>query len=350
MTQQLIDSSGQPVFGVLDPCPQTINAYDFDYRSPMGRKLGILSKKIKLNRFQFFGLVSDEYAVGVAIVHLGWVSSAFCYLLHKERGMLLEANLQAPFALGTKAGLQPDQDSWSFKQGNKRISIRPLENGDRQINVAIGNRLKLQCQLHQPANFEPLSVCTKTGINGWTFTRKSAGLPVTGILDFENQQTDLQQAGFLGSLDWSCGYMRRETCWNWVCISGKLANGKNFGVNLAAGVNETGFTENVMWVDNQRIKLDMALFNYQQGDDKKPWKIITSDGNLELEFIPASHYGRKLKTGLIDTRFKQYYGHFKGRARINTTDQYGKTIGAEAEEWIDFEALPGFTEEHYARW
>ncbi len=46
---------------------------------------------------------------------------------------------------------------------------------------------------------------------------------------------DHARAGY----DFSAGYMRRETSWRWASINAEI-NSTGIGLNLAAGVNETG--------------------------------------------------------------------------------------------------------------
>ena len=45
--------------------------------------------------------------------------------------------------------------------------------------------------------------------------------------------------------------MRRETNWNWASLSTMDDRGRQIGFNAAAGMNETSFTENGVWVDGR---------------------------------------------------------------------------------------------------
>ncbi len=38
--QRLIQANGQPHYGIFPSAPQHINYRDFDFRSPMGRRVG----------------------------------------------------------------------------------------------------------------------------------------------------------------------------------------------------------------------------------------------------------------------------------------------------------------------
>lgn len=58
------------------------------------------------------------------------------------------------------------------------------------------------------------------------------------------------------------------------------------GLNLAAGVNETGANENVFWINGERHLLGPVQFEFdrhgQQGTDL--WRIHSHDGRVDLEF------------------------------------------------------------------
>jgi hypothetical protein len=69
---RLINSAGQPEFGLFPSGVSEINYLDYDLRSPMGRKLSAWSKKFKFNQFQFVALVSPELIVGIALPACRW--------------------------------------------------------------------------------------------------------------------------------------------------------------------------------------------------------------------------------------------------------------------------------------
>ncbi len=47
-------------------------------------------------------------------------------------------------------------------------------------------------------------------------------------------------------------------------------------MNLAAGVNETGSSENVVWVNAERHLLSTVQFEFDRLDAKKPWHIFST--------------------------------------------------------------------------
>ena len=132
--------------------------------------------------------------------------------------------------------------------------------------------------------------------------------------------------------------MRRETFWNWASLSHTTESGDIVGFNLAAGVNETSFTENNLWINGSSIKLNQAEFKFNRKNRMNPWAIKSNDGLIELNFTPLGVRKEKINAILIASNFTQVFGKFNGTVK----DKSGQTYKIE-------DAL-GFCEDHYAKW
>lgn len=86
------------------------------------------------------------------------------------------------------------------------------------------------------------------------------------------------------------------------------------------------------------IKLEMANFVFDRYQPEKPWRVTTTDGRLDLSFEPAGKREEKLDVWLLASNFKQMFGHFSG----TFTDDSGRIS--------TIERVPGFMEDHYAKW
>ena len=109
-------------------------------------------------------------------------------------------------------------------------------------------------------------------------------------------------------------------------------------MNLACGVNETSFTENAFWVDNQMTKVDSVKFVFDERDPDSQWYITSNDGKIDLVYSPESQRSEKVYAVAVASRFIQFMGTFEGKI---TTDS-GETIM--------LKNCPGWTEDHYAKW
>lgn len=311
---------------------------DFDLRTPMDKPRSAIAKRFACNQFQFVCFSSPSLIVGVAIVDLKLVSNAFVYLYEPSSARYQEFSFLQPLAMGTDIHNSPTHGSAHFHKGRARFAIAAQpEQHRRHLDVMIGDSLHISAQIDESPPYQPKAVCTRAGYNGWVFTHKANALPCTGEVRWQGRLYSLQDMGALASLDWTAGFMRRETFWNWGSLSCHLADGRRLGFNLAAGVNETGFTENALWLDGQRHHVDMVDFQFERYQPNSPWRLRSADGTIDVHFTPKGRRCEKTNAWLIASNFNQYFGQYQGRVTVA-----GEPIVLNG-EW-------GLVEDHYARW
>lgn len=335
--QQLINAHGQPTFGLFPDGVDNINYLDYDLRNAMDKRLGALAKRFKFNQFQFIGITSPTLLIGIAIVDLKLVSNAFVYCYDVATNTFEEFSFLQPFARGTHIDTQPNQGDAYFRKGSQSLRIRATTRpGVRSIDVQL-KTLQLNATIDESTAYQPLALCTRAGYQGWVFTQKSTALICNGQLHWQNRHYDLHAHNALASVDWTAGYMRRETFWNWGSMSCFLPDGRRLGFNLAAGVNETGFSENALWLDGRLIKIDMVEFQFDRYKPKHGWAMNSNDGIIQLHFEPQGQRKEKINGGIIASNFTQHFGRYYGE--IHLPNEVIRLDG----EW-------GFSEDHYAKW
>ncbi|MFE8072667.1 DUF2804 domain-containing protein [Marinobacteraceae bacterium S3BR75-40.1] len=333
--ERLIDEQGRPQFGWLREPVGRVNYMDFDLRSPMDRSQSRWRRRMAFNQFQFIGIPGQHWTAGVAIVDLKWLSNAFFYVYDHVERRLLEHSLLQPLGWGTQMDNRPDQGLALFRQGRTEVAIRPLA-GRRHIRIRHGKDIDWDLVVSVPPPEATLRVCSPAGYSGWSYTQKDNGLDVEGAIRWGDRRFEVMPEQ-RASIDWSAGFMRRETAWNWASLSG-VADGLPVGLNLATGVNESGVTENAIWLDGQLHKVGQARFEFNRFDRSSPWVVTSSDGRVDLRFEPEGYRSERTNALLIATNFRQFYGRFYGRL----TTGGGETVAVDG--------LPGFMEDHYARW
>jgi hypothetical protein len=334
----LINNDGQPTYGVFPKSVGTINHMDFDLRNTMDKRLGALAKRFKFNQFQFIGFTSPELIVGIAIVDLKIASNCFVYAYQPETKKFEEFSFIQPFANKTHIDLKPNNGIARFeKSGNKVVIKATATPRLRSVQVDLKSGFKLDAVIDESASFNPLAVCTRAGYNGWVFTQKTTALICNGTVNWGTEEFDLEALGALASVDWSAGYMRRETSWNWGSLSCRLPDGRRLGFNLAAGVNETGFTENGLWLDGTLHKIDMVDFQFNRNQPEHAWTMRSNDGIINLHFEPAGQRKEKLNMVIAASNFTQHFGRYYGDILLNG-------------EVIHLKGVWGFAEDHYAKW
>ena len=331
--------NGQPQYGRFKQTFSEINYRDFEYLDTMDKPASRLQKHFSFNQFHFIGLHSEHYTLACAIANVQYVASAFVYLFEHKTGQLHPYSFFQPLGFGCSQSQQPLSGSSRFKKGKAFFEFRATNNPDGYVLcIDIGKDVQIQAELSLPHCYEPTVVCTRAGYNGWAFTQKHSTLDVRGAIRWKELDIQLETDSFVGSSDWSCGFMRRETAWNWACISSILADGTRLGLNLACGVNETSFTENTVWINGQAHPLASAQFEFNRKKRNEPWKISTADKRVDLRFVPEGCHREKINALLIASNFSQLPGKYFGTIEVDDGRIY------------KLEGVNGVVEDHYAKW
>ncbi len=330
-------SSGQPKFGVHTQPIEEINWQDFNYCNHFDKPHNKLKKRLNFNQFQFVSLTSDTFIMGLAIIDIKISSLAFWYLYDLKTQAYIEQSRIQFIPSKTQIEVYPTKGKAHFKAAGLEISIDASQVNKRHIELKSSKGVCLNACIDTPMDYQPLQVCTRAGYKGWVFTQKTPALETTGSLIYKDQQIDLQAINTLGNVDWSAGFMRRHSFWNWTSIAAFLPDNRRLGLNLAAGVNETGYTENALWLNGKLIKLDMARFDFNRFNQQANWHISSSDGCIDLLFSPLGVRTEKRNFLISASNFRQFFGTFSGTISLPN-------------EQIKIDKLMGFCEDHYAKW
>lgn len=330
MPTPLIAEDKQIRFGHYNR-PVHINFQDWPQRTPMGYHLPGFFRKWRFKQFLFIGITDGKITAGTAIADLGYAVKAFFYLKHPAAPNLME---ESRLSLPTQPPVMDGSREFPVATfTDQHLSIRIQETGISVITPTI----RMDARFRKETPF-PLRLCTRTGYTGWTFTRKAAPIPVSGNLLVAGTTYSLDPESCRAITDRTCGFLRRETFWNWAASAAVLPDGREFGMNLAWGVNETGFTENRIWVDGVATDLPGVVFTIPENRKTGTWRVHTPDLRLDLFFSPTAAKTEKTQMLFAATDFVQNMGRFSG---VVTTG---------AGETIPIDSIPGWTEDHYVKW
>lgn len=328
--------NGQPRFGHFDDSLRHLNRPGFRLHTPFGRKASRISDWLGFKEFQYFGVTNGRFLCGCALAHLRYVGAAFVYVYDLESGELFSRSLRSPFGIGLSMADNPVSGESRFRIGEADIRMTYEEAPRRKsMQIRIGDELSVDASMPEEG-FEPMSLNTRIGYTGWVYTNKTACLEVTGSLTLRGQRFDLGTLRTLGHHDFSAGFMRRETFWNWACFSG-ISGGHRLGINLSCGVNETSYTENCVWIDGKLVKVNLTRFEFDENDILKDWRVWSDDGKVDLRFKALGLHREYLNAGIMASKFRQLFGHFEGELRIDG-------------QVIPVRHLPGFVEDQYIKW
>ncbi len=172
--QRLIQANGQPHYGIFPSAPQHINYRDFDFRSPMGRRVGPLGKWRRFHQFQYFGLISPELIGGCALAQLSLLGVGFVYLYQPSSGRMLERRFKLPLGFGTRFSQTPDDGVCELRQGRNLLRLENrMAHREKRLLVELDDGTRIDaCFSEEAPSFQPMCLCTPTAVNGWVYAQK----------------------------------------------------------------------------------------------------------------------------------------------------------------------------------
>ncbi|MBI3785458.1 MAG: DUF2804 domain-containing protein [Deltaproteobacteria bacterium] len=336
----LINQNGTARLGIFPEPIDEVNYRDFNLVDELDRRVGRLRRYFAFNQFEFLGAVSEQLVFGCALADVKYAGTAFVYAYDPSTRQFIKHSFQQPLARGIWFNQRPESGASELRVGQNFIQLRGSERPRaRYLQVRLSDGFHIDAEFsEEDPPVEPLRICTPAGATGWVYARKTAGHRVAGTLTAGGRTYDLAAIGALGHHDWTAGYMRRHTFWNWGCIAGHTADGRVVGMNVSCGVNETSFTENCFWLDGKLHKLDTVRFEYDRRDLMQPWRMTSYDGRLDLTFRPEGRHREKLNAFIVASNFSQLIGRYDG------------WLQTAAGERVAITNLLGYAEWHYAKW
>lgn len=328
----LIQANGQPHYGRFSELPKKIDYQAYQYKSPYGEVLSGWRKRLKYKKFKFCSIQHEHYTIGLAIADIAWAGHGFVYIYNHMTGEVQEWNAINLLSRNTVLDEQPLFNQSFFEKSPFQIEIQHA-NGVRYIRVTKYGEIKLSARIFC-AGTDPLSMCSPTGINGWTYTQKLTTLGCEGYFVNKTGNTIQFHERTFASLDDTCGFLRPETAWFWLSCNFWDTEDRRVGLNLASGVNESFGNENCLWINGVLYPLTDVLF---QPEDDGSWSIRSLDHRLNLTVSTGWRRYENLNLRLVGSQFSQW------QAKISGTIQQDDTEIILLNEY-------GLLEQHYAKW
>lgn len=289
------------------------------------RGRGALWRRLHGKRWHYAGIFTDECVVALAIIDLGWTSSAFAYLFDRRERRLRADLSRLGLPGGADVAERPSADAVT-RFGRWRIARSAGGKGWRV--EAHGKGFLLDATLDEPA--EAPTLCAVAEIAGGVANCTHKTLCVTARGTAAAGGASFSLDGGFASLDHTHGLLARETRWRWAS-----ATSARVGFNLVEGFN--GPVENALWIDGRLHPVGRAEMSFRGDAPLEPWRIRTACGAVDVTFHPEGARGENKQLLVAASRYVQPIGVFKG----TVTPPGGAPLTVE---------LPGVTEDHAARW
>ena len=320
----VIDASGAPLTGRYAGLAQ---GFDWAQLAPPHAR-GRLWRRFHHKRWHYVAMATPALFCAVAIVDLGWTSTAFAYAFDRRKGRLVAAFARDGVP-GLSASVAPHAGASSrFRFLSQAIAIEALPQQRYRLQLDCG-QFGIDAEFGAPVSPILLAVGQADG-GSVHATQKSGGLPLWGTVRCGAHGYSLD--GGVASFDYSNGLLGRETEWRWAS-----AHSLELGFNLQAGY--FGAQENALWLDGQLHGLARAHFDFNPDNPLAPWHVWTDDDLLDLHFRVEGARREERNLWLAASRYVQPIGAFSGWVRASV--QAPKRMVTQ---------LAGVTESHRSRW
>ena len=300
-------------------------------------------QRLRIKRWDYYAVTSPTHFFSATLADLGYAGQAFIYLIDFATGKYHEATLTLPFSRGIVSPRNSTLGDSTFDNGKVRLAFRLTPDG-RHLSIEwpnfAGKDLSADLTLRLAPDHESMAiVIPMNSPRRFYYNRKINCLPADGHVTWGNDRFDFKPTDTLGNLDWGRGIWDYRSFWVWASASGFLPDGRTIGLNLGFGFGDTTqATENALILNGRVHKFAQVDFNYSSQDFKRPWKMTTPDGRLDLEFTPFIERVAKTNLAIITSEVHQMFGRYRG------------TLITDNGETLRLDGLIGWAEEHQAHW
>lgn len=299
-------------------------------------------QRFRIKRWDYYGVTTPTHFYSFTLADLGYAGQVFAYVVGFETGKYQEETLTIPLARGIVLPRNSTAGTSSFESSKAHLVFQ-AEPGARRISVQWPDfadmGLSAEFVLHLSPDHESMVIVIPIAGKRFYYNRKINCLPAEGWVEYEGERTSLHPTESLGNMDWGRGVWEYKSFWVWASASGFLRDGRSVGLNLGFGFGDTSAaTENALILDGRIHKFGQVEFTYDASDFMQPWRMVSPDGRVDLEFVPFLERVAATNLAVVTSEVHQIFGHYHG------------TVQADDGEVVCLEGLVGFAEEHHARW
>lgn len=307
-------------FGVMTHPFSELNILDADLEI-FGLKLPWGLKNFRLKEWQHFGIIGERYYFGMIILDAKFSSLSFFYGVDLSNGKLFVFSRNPLFARRVLSRELFHGECYFNHLGYFMEFDNRLSKGFHRLMARVssprrGGSVSAEFLVHEDLEkIQPLVLVSPLGENKPLYTHKAA-CPCEGKVRIPGMDDIILEADKTVCLiDVHKGYYPYRTFWNWATFGFYDDNGRLIAMNACENLvrNDEEFNENCVWVDGKIGLMSAVRFELDREDLFSPWKIHSTDGELDLAFSPVGEHAKRLNLGVVASEFHQLYGRFEGR-------------------------------------
>lgn len=284
----------------------------------------IKAPKFRIKEWDYYLVVSKECALAFTISDDGYVGlHSVSLITFGDTPWEHTETILQPFPMG-KLHLPETSERGNTVYRDRRLNMEfAKEDGRRRIvcsfkNFLNGKTFTCDLTLEQPP-MDTMVIATpwKESRKAFYYNQKINCMRASGEAHFDGKTYVFDPETDFGTLDWGRGVWTYDNTWYWGSGNG-VVDGKPFGFNIGYGFGDTSAaSENILFYDGVGHKLDDVTFHIPKHSYLEPWKISSSDGRFEMDFIPVLDRAAKIDVKLITTDQHQVFGKMSGTAVLD---------------------------------
>lgn len=222
-----------------------------------------------------------------------------------------------------KIRLPSDSSTGSTTYSDDRLQMSyEVTEGQRHITCSFDNFFKgkpFKCDiiLRQP-DMDTMVIATPWDKkHAFYYNQKINTMRASGYMEYDGKKYEFDPKTDFGTLDWGRGVWTYDNTWYWGSGNCDI-DGNAFGFNIGYGFgNTSAATENVLFYNGKVHKLDDVTFYLPESGYTDPWKITSSDGRFEMDFIPVLDRAAYMNFKIIASDQHQVFGKMAGKAVLD---------------------------------
>ena len=316
-------ATGAPAFGsYAGPLP------------PVTLGSALVDRALRRKKWFFVAVSSEEAWMSLAVVRMGYATSAFAYVFDRAAGrMLVDRTVVGPPRAATIAD-DPHAEGVLATFGLGRSSVALERRGGTCELRARFAELDIDLSF-EPSSAPPsISAIAKLGPSLTSATEKRALARTRGQIVASGRRISLD--GAMTGYDYTHGLMPRNTRWRWAFAMGNAKDGQPIAFNVVQGfVGEAECAafrrEGTFPIAEPRFELDID----HASRPERAWRLV-GDG-IDLTFDVGAVHEQHTNLVVVRTRFLQPAGAFRGTLRIDGRD-------------VELDGVPGVVEDQDVIW
>jgi hypothetical protein len=321
---------GQVHFGIFREPFKTLNLLDADVYGHRWAPRGW--RNLRLKEWQHFGIVHDDFYCGFVIFDAKFMGLSFCYVYDRHTRQVIEHKRSTL----TRSAIRVAEQEWHsdsfFRQPGYQIQLHHrLSEGQHRLHVDIHRHhglppIQAEFTVHETlSHYQPLiAVLPVNDHRRPMYTHKNA-CPVEGQLVVGDRSWVLSRGQHWALIDAQKTFYPYDAFWKWATFAGLDQDSVPVAINLTHNMirDDEHWNECCAWVNGQLHLFSAARFDYDPARLQRPWRIYTTDGRVELTFVPEGKRADRINlAGLICSDFHQPFGTYLGHFTDNSGQRH----------------------------